>query len=175
MVSILRKVLLSLFLGLYVTLGAADVQVNDSGTWRQPYEIQVNDSGTWRDIVEVYVNDSGTWRKVYDKETLSVVVVSTSSNFGYSSGVGSATPDTFNGQQVTQLLQFTGSFFSIAFTTPGLGATYWTFVRIQRTDGNFTTIQSSACSYSSGATSSWACPGIGIWTAASTRSVTFYK
>lgn len=176
MVSLLRKVLLSLFLGLYTVLGAADVQVNDSATWRQPYEISVNDSGTWRDIHEIYINDSGTWRKVFDKEVISVGAVLTGGNYGYNiSGIGSATPNTFNGEEIAQILQFTGSAVSIAFSDNALTATFWTAVRIQRTDGNFTTIQSSSCGFTTGATSAWACAVTGVWTAAGTYSVTFIK
>lgn len=68
----LRRILLSLALCLYVTLAGATVHINDSGTWRQATQVYVNDSGTWRLIQQIYVNDSGTWRLVHTAFSVSV-------------------------------------------------------------------------------------------------------
>jgi hypothetical protein len=44
---------------------AAELRINDNGTWRKAKEVHVNDNGTWRKCKEVHYNDNGTWRKVF--------------------------------------------------------------------------------------------------------------
>lgn len=58
---------LSLILAVSLAAGpvCAELQVNDSGTWKTPTEIHVNDSGTWKQVQECWINDSGTWEQAY--------------------------------------------------------------------------------------------------------------
>ncbi len=51
---------------------AAELKINDSGTWRTITEVKVNDSGTWRTIQDIKVNDGGTWRAVWQYLTVTI-------------------------------------------------------------------------------------------------------